>query len=159
MADDQNKQLTGPDLNSGVAFSKLEDNQPLLGHYEGEPVILVRRGDEIFATSATCTHYSGPLAEGLVVGETVRCPWHHARFDLRTGEAIGAPALKPDFLLRSRAHRRQHPNSSEKGNRFSDNLPAESNLCRDRGRGRGGERMRGDAADQRLFRSHHACGY
>src|SRR6185312_5399024 len=93
MADDQNKQLSGPDLNSGVAFSKLEENQPLLGHYEGEPVILVRRGDEIFATSATCTHYSGPLAEGLRVGDTVRCPWHHARFDLRTGEAVGAPAF------------------------------------------------------------------
>jgi len=95
MADDQNKQLTGPDLNSGVDFSKLEENQPLLGHYEGEPVILVRRGNEIFATSATCTHYGGPLAQGLVVGETVRCPWHHARFDLRTGEAVGAPALNP----------------------------------------------------------------
>jgi len=95
MADDQKKPLTGPDLNSGVAFSKLEESQPLLGHYEEEPVLLVRRGDEVFATSATCTHYGGPLAEGLVVEETIRCPWHHARFDLRTGEAIAAPALNP----------------------------------------------------------------
>lgn len=67
----------------------------LLGHAEGESVLLARRGDEIFAIGATCSHYSGPLAEGLLVEDTVRCPWHHACFSLRTGEAVGAPALNP----------------------------------------------------------------
>ena len=87
--------LSGPDLRAGVKFDGLAESEPLLGHFDGEPVILVRQGDQLFATGAVCTHYGGPLAEGLVVDETIRCPWHHARFDLRTGEAEGAPALNP----------------------------------------------------------------
>ncbi|HEX8953714.1 MAG TPA: Rieske 2Fe-2S domain-containing protein, partial [Polyangia bacterium] len=87
--------VSGPDLAAGVAASELVDGKPLVGHVGDESVMLVRTSGEIFATGATCTHYSGPLGEGLVVGETVRCPWHHACFDLRTGEAMKAPALNP----------------------------------------------------------------
>jgi apoptosis-inducing factor 3 len=85
----------GPDLSAGVPESSILEGVPFAGHVRGKPVILVRRGKEIFGVGGTCTHYGGPLAEGLVVGDTVRCPWHHARFSLRTGEAIGAPALAP----------------------------------------------------------------
>ena len=84
----------GPDLAAGLPLEDLPDGQPLLGHVDGEGVILVRRGREAFAIGATCSHYGGPLAEGLVVDDTVRCPWHHACFSLRTGEAVRAPALK-----------------------------------------------------------------
>jgi NADPH-dependent 2,4-dienoyl-CoA reductase/sulfur reductase-like enzyme len=56
---------------------------------------MTRNGDEVFAVGAACTHYSGPLAEGLIMGETVRCPWHHACFSLKSGEALRAPALNP----------------------------------------------------------------
>jgi NADPH-dependent 2,4-dienoyl-CoA reductase/sulfur reductase-like enzyme/nitrite reductase/ring-hydroxylating ferredoxin subunit len=87
--------LSGPDFEHGVAWDTLAEGVPLLGHAHGEAVILVRSGAEAFATGATCTHYGGPLGEGLVVGETVHCPWHHACFSLRTGEAVGAPALNP----------------------------------------------------------------
>lgn len=87
--------LKGDDFTQGVALESIADNAMLLGHAQGKPVILVRRADELFAVGATCTHYGGPLAEGLLVGDTVRCPWHHAAFCLRTGEAVRAPALNP----------------------------------------------------------------
>ena len=76
-------------------MDRIADGGMLLGHAHGEAVILARRGDELFAVGATCTHYGGPLSEGLMVGDTVRCPWHHAAFCLRTGEVLRAPALGP----------------------------------------------------------------
>jgi NADPH-dependent 2,4-dienoyl-CoA reductase/sulfur reductase-like enzyme/nitrite reductase/ring-hydroxylating ferredoxin subunit len=99
VAEDKAQALSGPDLRAGVKFDGLAESKPLLGHFDGEPVILVRQDEHVFAPGAACTHYGGPLAEGLVVGETIRCPWHHARFDLRTGEAEGAPALNPVFCF------------------------------------------------------------
>src|SRR5215204_398312 len=86
---------SGPDLTLGVPQSELADGAKLLGHVGGEEVLLVRSGRDFFAVSALCTHYHGPLAEGLVIGDTIRCPWHHACFDLRTGEALRAPAFDP----------------------------------------------------------------
>lgn len=88
-------ELKGQDLTKGIAASELAEGGTVLGHANGEAVLLAKRGGEVFAIGATCTHYSGPLAEGLVEGETVRCPWHHACFSLRTGEAVRAPALNP----------------------------------------------------------------
>ncbi len=81
------------DLKLGLPVRDLQDGKPVLGHLDGEDVIVTRKGDEFFAVSAFCTHYHGPLADGLVVNDTVRCPWHHACFSLRTGEALRAPAL------------------------------------------------------------------
>ncbi len=91
MADQQNSPA-GPDLSQGVALSEFSGDK-LLGHVGDEEVLLVRSGSEIFAIGAHCSHYHGPLSEGVVEGEGVRCPWHHACFDLRTGEATRAPAL------------------------------------------------------------------
>ncbi|HHT8835474.1 pyridine nucleotide-disulfide oxidoreductase [Burkholderia cenocepacia] len=82
-----------PDLTQGVALDDLADGAMIEGHVGDAAVLLVRRGDELFAVGAQCPHYGGPLAEGLLVGDTIRCPWHHAAFCLRTGEMERAPAL------------------------------------------------------------------
>jgi NADPH-dependent 2,4-dienoyl-CoA reductase/sulfur reductase-like enzyme/nitrite reductase/ring-hydroxylating ferredoxin subunit len=87
------QELKGPDLAVGIEIDRLRDGEVLLGHAHGEGVVLVKRGDECLAVGATCPHYSGPLGEGIVAGDTIRCPWHHARFDLKTGAAVGGPAL------------------------------------------------------------------
>lgn len=86
-------ELTGPDFSAGIPETELRDGAMLVGHAKGEALMLARHGDEVFAVAAHCAHYGGPLAEGLLVGATVRCPWHHACFDLRTGGAIRAPSL------------------------------------------------------------------
>jgi NADPH-dependent 2,4-dienoyl-CoA reductase/sulfur reductase-like enzyme/nitrite reductase/ring-hydroxylating ferredoxin subunit len=85
----------GPDLSQGIPLDQLGDGKMLVGHVGDEDVLLVQRGEDIFAVGAHCTHYHGPLADGMVVDDTVRCPWHHACFSLRTGEALRAPAIDP----------------------------------------------------------------
>ena len=83
----------GPDFSQGIALMDIPEGGMLLGQTGGEAVLLVRRARELFAISATCAHYGGPLSHGLLVGETIRCPWHHACFSLRTGGVLRAPAL------------------------------------------------------------------
>jgi NADPH-dependent 2,4-dienoyl-CoA reductase/sulfur reductase-like enzyme/nitrite reductase/ring-hydroxylating ferredoxin subunit len=83
----------GPDLARGVPARDLPEGRMLAGHVGDEQVLVARASGELFAIGAHCSHYGGPLADGLLVGDTVRCPWHHACFSLRTGEALRAPAL------------------------------------------------------------------
>jgi apoptosis-inducing factor 3 len=92
MAGDQSAP-SGPDLGAGIAVASVPDGKLIGGHVGKEAVLLSRHGGEWFAVGAVCSHYSGPLPEGLMVGDTVRCPWHHACFSLRTGEALRPPAL------------------------------------------------------------------
>src|SRR5881296_1720525 len=87
------RDLEGPDFEKGCDIHEVPDGGMLLGHAFDEAILVARQGPQLFAIGATCTHYGGPLAKGLMVDCTVRCPWHHARFDLRTGEAIAGPAL------------------------------------------------------------------
>ncbi len=99
--------LDGPDLTQGVEITRIPEGGMLLGHAHNEAVLLVRQGEDCFAIGASCTHYGGPLADGLVVGDTIRCPWHHACFSLRSGAARRAPALNP--LARWRVERSRTP--------------------------------------------------
>ena len=91
MADDDK----GPDLTKGIPSSDLAEGAMLAGHVGDDAVLVVRRNGKVSALAAHCTHYHGPLADGLIVGDTIRCPWHHACFSLATGEALAAPALSP----------------------------------------------------------------
>ncbi len=86
--------LTGPDFTRGVELKDVPEGGALVGHAHGEAVMLTRRGAEVFAVANSCTHYGAPLSDGLVTADTVRCPWHHASFSLRTGEALRAPAFQ-----------------------------------------------------------------
>ena len=89
-------EVTGPDLvNEGIPAESIRDETPAKGHVDGKQVIVVRTTEGLRAVAGSCTHYGGPLGDGLCVGGQVHCPWHHAIFDLTTGEAVGAPALNP----------------------------------------------------------------
>jgi len=89
----ERQEINKADFKNGFPIRDLRDGNMVLGQVDGEEIVLARRGDEFFAVGSHCTHYGGPLAEGLMVDDTVRCPWHHACFSLRTGEALRAPAL------------------------------------------------------------------
>ncbi|HWE78964.1 MAG TPA: FAD-dependent oxidoreductase [Pseudolabrys sp.] len=95
MAEDDKGADLGPDLEKGISSADLAEGAMLAGHVGDAKVLVVRRGGTVSALAAECTHYHGPLAEGLVVGDTIRCPWHHACFSIATGEALAAPALDP----------------------------------------------------------------
>jgi NADPH-dependent 2,4-dienoyl-CoA reductase/sulfur reductase-like enzyme/nitrite reductase/ring-hydroxylating ferredoxin subunit len=84
-----------PDFRGGMEIRDISDGAIVPGRVDSEEAILVRRGEEFFAVGAQCTHYHGALAAGLAVGDTIRCPLHHACFSLRSGAALRAPALDP----------------------------------------------------------------
>src|SRR5262245_8919802 len=92
----ESKSDHAPDLTQGISVADLEKTGKLVGKVGDDEVLVVKQGRECFAIRAHCTHYKGPLVDGLVVGDTVRCPWHHACFDLRTGEPLRPPALDPE---------------------------------------------------------------
>ena len=67
-------ELSGPVFAAGVELSLVPEGGMLLGHALGEPVPLVRQDDDIFGIGAICRHYGAPLADGLLVSDTIRCP-------------------------------------------------------------------------------------
>src|SRR5215813_7305647 len=124
----QDRQPTGPDFASGFDLAALREGQSVAGYVQGKLVLLARSGGRVFAIGGKCTHYGGPLAKGLIVGETVRCPWHHACFSLRTGEALRAPALNPVDCWRveqseDKIFVREKQKSSARGNGAAKDAP------------------------------------
>jgi len=95
MAHTETNRPTPPDLTRGIAASSIPSGGTVLGRVGDDDVVVARVGDRFYAVGAHCTHYHGPLAEGLVVGDTIRCPLHHACFSLVSGDVLRAPALDP----------------------------------------------------------------
>ena len=132
-------ELTGPDLAQGIELASVSPGELIAGHAFGEPVLLVHVEPNWFAVGGKCTHYGATLAEGVLVSETIRCPWHHACFDLRNGAASCAPALNdlPSYtvlvennLVRVTGKRdptRVHSDDRPRGNRAPDKVLFDEN--------------------------------
>ena len=88
-------QTVDRDLSDGVTAAELSEAGMIAGVLGDERILLVHDGKDIYAIGATCTHYGGPLVDGVVIGGGIRCPWHHACFDLKSGAVLRAPALAP----------------------------------------------------------------
>jgi len=92
--------------NSFVAVlpeSTLADGEPTRVMYQGAPILLIRRGGRLFAMAETCSHFSGPLSEGKLVGDSIVCPRHWSRFALEDGRVLDGPAVHPQPCLAVRA--------------------------------------------------------
>lgn len=82
--------------------SELPDNKPTRVVYVGVPILLIRRGGRLFAMADTCSHFSGPLSEGKLVGDSIECPLHSSRFALKDGRVLNGPAVHPQMCLEAR---------------------------------------------------------
>jgi nitrite reductase/ring-hydroxylating ferredoxin subunit/uncharacterized membrane protein len=85
-----------------LAESELKENKPTRAMHNGVPILLVRRGDRLFAMAETCSHFSGPLSEGKLDGDTIVCPLHNSRFALEDGRVLNGPAVHPQPCLEAR---------------------------------------------------------
>jgi len=95
------------DFTAVLPESKLPDNTPTRAMHQGVPILLVRRGERIFAMAETCSHFSGPLSEGKLEGDSIECPYHASRFSLEDGRVLNGPAVHPQPCLEARARNGQ----------------------------------------------------
>ena len=82
------------DFVKAATTTELEPGQARLVEVKSKQIALFNVDGQFFALDSTCTHRSGPLNEGEVSGNEVTCPWHGAKFDVRTGEVMGPPAQR-----------------------------------------------------------------
>lgn len=131
------EQRVGVDRTAGQAFpenftavlpeSNLADNTPTRAMYQGAPILLVRRGERLFAMAETCSHFSGPLSEGKLEGDSIVCPYHSSRFALEDGRVLNGPAVHPQPCLEVRARNGvievRKPQSKGSSSVLEDKLP------------------------------------
>lgn len=90
------------EFTSVLAESGLEEGKPTRAEHNGTPILLVRRGSQIYALAETCSHLGGPLSEGKLDGDVIQCPWHGSRFSIRDGHVVDGPAVHPQPCLEAR---------------------------------------------------------
>ena len=73
--------------------SELADSEMKQVSAEGKEILLARVNGNFHALGAHCTHYGAPLVEGVLSGERIVCPWHHACFNVKTGDLQEPPAV------------------------------------------------------------------
>jgi nitrite reductase/ring-hydroxylating ferredoxin subunit/uncharacterized membrane protein len=100
-------QVFPADFVSVLADSELAESQPKRAEHDGVPILLIRRGSNIFALAETCSHFSGPLSEGKLMGDSIQCPWHRSRFALEDGRVLDGPAVHPQPCLETRVRNGQ----------------------------------------------------
>ncbi len=70
----------------------LKDGEMKALEVDDEQICIINIKGNYYVISNVCTHEGGPLNEGMLEGYEVECPWHGARFDVRTGKVISPPA-------------------------------------------------------------------
>jgi nitrite reductase/ring-hydroxylating ferredoxin subunit/uncharacterized membrane protein len=85
-----------------LAEAELPENQLRRINAGGMPVLLVRRGERIYAIAETCSHLGGPLAEGKLEDLSVRCPWHGSCYSLEDGRVLEGPSVHAQPVLQVR---------------------------------------------------------
>lgn len=100
-------QVFPPEFVAVLPESELPDGKPTRAMHDGVPILLVRRGERLFALAETCTHFSGPLSDGKLIADSIECPYHNSRFSLEDGRVINGPAVHPQPCLEVRARNGQ----------------------------------------------------
>jgi len=95
------------EFTSVLPESGLGDGKPVRAEHNGTPILLVRRGSQIYALAETCSHLGGPLSEGKLDGDNIQCPWHGSRFSIRDGHVVDGPAVHPQPCLEARVRNGQ----------------------------------------------------
>lgn len=100
-------QVFPEDFKPVLAAVDLPEGTPKRAAFDGVPILLVRRGQRIFALAETCSHFGGPLSEGKLDGDSIQCPWHRSRFALEDGRVLDGPAVHPQPCLETRVNNGQ----------------------------------------------------
>jgi nitrite reductase/ring-hydroxylating ferredoxin subunit/uncharacterized membrane protein len=83
------------EFTSAMKSTDLHEDKPTRAVADGVAILLVKRGERIYAITETCPHLGGPLSEGKLVGGAIQCPWHGSQLALKDGSVVCGPTVYP----------------------------------------------------------------